>query len=138
MPAAGRQLSNGWALALCYYVGFRGHALSVAVAVMSAESARYVESYHVNYPGSAQESTDRGLFQINDMYHPDLTDRHAYQAIPNARYALTLTGPEGSNFGAWAAYNSGRYLYYLPFVWACRVRGRWKRKIHRVQEELGV
>lgn len=135
MPALGRQLSNGWALALCYYVGFRGHDLSVAVAVMSAESARWTENFHINYPGSTQESTDRGLFQINDMWHPDLSDEDAYKAIPNARYAYKMSS--GQYFGAWAAYKSGRYLYYMPFVWACRVRGRWKLKIHRVRQELG-
>jgi len=140
MPLAGKKLTVGLALALCHKVGFRKHALTVAVALMTAESGRYVEAWHDNIvegmdpPGGTVLSTDRGLFQINDKWHPDLSDADAYCAIPNAAYAYSLT--QGKNFSAWAAYNSKRYLLFMPEVVLVKVLGRWKNKIQYVEERL--
>lgn len=65
----GEQLTIKWALALCYFVGFRGVRLVSAVALMSAESVRWTRAWNKNYDSEtgALKSTDRGLFQINDF-----------------------------------------------------------------------
>jgi hypothetical protein len=135
VPLAGRQLSIGWALALCQHVGFRGKNLTIAVALMTAESGRFTEAWHENFPGSAQMSVDRGLFQINDHYHTDLSEADAFNAVANARYAFKMSS--GQYFTAWMAYVNGAHTKYLPLVFAVRVLGRWKRKVRRVERELG-
>jgi hypothetical protein len=120
MPLAGKQLNYGMALALCHHVGFRKGALNTAVALMTAESGRYVEAWHDNLDDQGNVlSTDRGLFQINNHWHGDLLDADAYCAIPNAAYAFGMSD-QGEDFTAWAAYNSGAYLKYLPLVLATK------------------
>lgn len=137
MPLAGRKLSIGWALALNHHVGFRGHELTVATALMTAESGRYTQAWHDNVDEATGNVTsiDRGLFQINDRWHPDLSDAEAYQPIPNARYAFKMSS--GKYFVPWMAYNSGAYKRYMLEVWTIRDLGLWKKKIHRVETELG-
>lgn len=125
MPLAGVQLSIKQALALCYEVGFRRFALTVAVATMTAESGRYTEAYHVNDNGSI----DRGLFQINTL-HP-LTDAEAFNPRRNAEYAAQLS-QLGADFTPWAAYNSGAYLKYVPLIAAVRVLHTWRSRISRL------
>lgn len=124
MPLGGRQLSYARSLALCYEAGFRRGKLTRAVALMCAESARYVKAWHYN-PGPPA-STDRGLFQINDRWHPDLSDQDAYKARPNIAYAFKISWG-GTSFIPWMAFTSGAYLKFVPIVLAARVFGRWKR-----------
>jgi hypothetical protein len=107
------QLNRKQALAVCHFVGFRAEKLVTAVAVMGAESGRKYLAFYVNPSGS----TDRGLFQINDGAHPDLSDHDAYLPIPNARYAFKMSNG-GKNWAPWAAYNSGRYLENMDPVQA--------------------
>lgn len=124
MPLAGHQLSIGNALALCYAKGFTGgQRLITAVAVMSAESARYTKAYYVNTDGS----TDRGLFQINDRAHPALSDEEAYDARMNVRYAHKLYSEQ--SWRPWMAYTSGRYLLFVPKVTAIWLLGAWRGKV---------
>lgn len=47
-----------------------------------------------------QTSTDRGLFQINDRAHPDVTDACAYDPVCNAKAALRIS-QGGKNWAAW-------------------------------------
>lgn len=136
MPLAGKQLNYGMALALCHHVGFRKSGLNIAVAVMSAESGRYVGAWHDNLDDVGNvASVDRGLFQINDFWHKDLTDADAYCAIPNAAYAFEMSA-HGENFTPWAAYNSGAYLAFLPLVVATRALRLWRNKLAYVEERL--
>jgi hypothetical protein len=132
MPLAGRQLTIGWGLALGYHVGFRGAKLTTAVAVMTAESGRYVEAYHDNTNGSQ----DRGLFQINSIHDGSISPADAFKAIPNAEYAFKLS-KGGTDFTPWSAYNSGAYKKYVPLVVARKVLLLWKAKVSRVDVELG-
>jgi hypothetical protein len=127
MALAGRQISIASALAACRAAGWAKEDLIVAVAVMSAESLRYVKAYHVNDPGSAQESTDRGLFQINDMSHPDLSDEDAYSAAPNVKYAQRMYRTQ--DFKPWAAFNSGAYAKFLDEVRVVFDRGLWRTRV---------
>jgi len=141
LPLAGTQLTFGWALALCYYVGWRGHDLETAVAVMCAESARYPDSWHDNYIGVPPDelqlvSTDWGLFQINDLAHKLELPYHL-EEIPNATYAHNIYKDHGKSFNAWAAYNSGAYMKFLPSVQAARELGRWRNKVPRVVKHFG-
>jgi hypothetical protein len=132
---AGRKLSYGWALALTHHVGFRGKNQNTAVALMCAESARYCGAWHENIVDGKVDSTDHGLYQINDKWHPDFRERDFYSAIDNAMYAFDMSS--GQWFTAWAAYNSGAHKKFLPAVWVVKVLGKWRKKVPYVEEELG-
>jgi hypothetical protein len=132
----GRKLSIGWALALTYHVGFRNKEQNIAVALMTAESGRYCGAWHENLNAEGKVlSVDHGLFQINDKWHPDFPEAEWFSAIDNAEEAFAISS--GRFFSAWAAFNNGAHVQYLPEVWAVKVLGKWKLKVPRVEEELG-
>ena len=132
MPLAGRCLSIKWALALDYHVGFRALKLTKSVAVMSAESNRYVEAYNTNVNGS----TDRGLFQINSIHDSQISPEEAFKAIPNAQFAFKLS-KGGKDFSPWYAYGGARYLLYYTTVLAVQALQTWRLRVPRVEKELG-
>ena len=137
MPLAGEQLTYGWALALCYHVGWRGKALREAVALMCAESARYTEAYHENLDEDGEvDSTDWGLFQINDKWHPDFEMPAGFNAIYNAEYAHQMWKDHGKSFKAWAAYNSGAYKQFSRIVLEHWLLERWRKKIANVEKRF--
>ena len=134
---AGRQLSIKWALALCYHVGWRQTKLTKAVAVMTAESDRYTEAYNTNDNGT----TDRGLYQINSIHDNQISPDEAFKPIPNATYAYALyrsriaQGLDG--FSPWYAYGGARYLLAYAATALVQSLGTWKKRILRVEKELG-
>lgn len=120
-------LSKKQVIAVCHYVGFRGLRLVRAGATSGAESAWQYESTYTNTNGSV----DRGLFQINDDAHPDLSDHDAFLPIPNARYAFKLSGG-GKRWTPWYAYGGARYLLYYPLVaasYAAAKAGLWRTSL---------
>ena len=105
--AAGIQNSD-----LCARVGhaagWRGQTLRTAIAIGLAESRCDPGATYTN-PGG---SRDRGLWQINSRWHPDVNDQCAYDAQCNANNAHRISRG-GSNWRPWATYNSGRYRGHL-------------------------
>ena len=134
----GYQLTYGWALALCYHVGFRGgNRLRTAVAVMTAESQRWTRAWHHNRNDKGEiVSTDRGLYQINDKAHPQFPEEWMWDPIRNAGFAYRLSAG-GNDFRPWAAYNSGAYLRFMPIVFGHWLVGRWRFKLDRVEKYMG-
>jgi hypothetical protein len=131
-------LSIKWSLALCHHARFRGERLISAVALMWAESGRYPEAWHQNTDDDGKvTSTDRGLFQINDKWHPALTDAEAYKPIPNAEYASKISH-RGQHFGPWAAYPGPRYLAFYPIVAVVWATGTWRSRIDGVERKFGT
>ncbi|WP_158550882.1 transglycosylase SLT domain-containing protein [Geodermatophilus sp. TF02-6] len=94
--------------------GFTGNRLVTAVAVGMAESGCNPTAYHANGPtkGCSQGSVDRGLWQINNCYHPSVSKSCAYDAQCNANAAYRISSG-GATWRPWAAYNNGRYKAYL-------------------------
>lgn len=89
---------------LCYNAGWiDAKNLATAVAVCIAESNGYEHAVHVNDDGS----TDRGLWQINDSAHPEVSDEVAFNAVRATNYARGLYLDRG--FRAWAAYTNQAY-----------------------------
>ncbi|MEQ0565393.1 FG-GAP-like repeat-containing protein [Amycolatopsis sp. NEAU-NG30] len=87
--------------------GFTGENFVTAVAVAMAESrcdplAR----------GANPDSLDRGLWQINDKYHPEVSDACAYDAQCNANAAYRISGG-GTDWTPWSTYNSGSYKQFV-------------------------
>ncbi|WP_330277480.1 FG-GAP-like repeat-containing protein [Lentzea sp. NBC_00516] len=90
--------------------GFTGETLVVAVAVGMAESrcdpsARYVNS-------DSHNSVDRGLWQINDYWHPEVSDTCAYNAQCNANAARKIYD-QADGWTPWSTYKSGRYKQFV-------------------------
>lgn len=131
MPLEGRQLSYRWALALGYHVGFRKGALTKFVALMCAESARYVWAWNQNSP----TSIDRGLMQINSKAHPTMSRELMYAPIPNALYAYVLS-KSGTDWSPWVAFKTGAHRKFLPVVLMVKAVGLWRLKIKEVPNKL--
>lgn len=88
--------------------------LQVAVAVCLAESTGFPGAVNTNPPGGeAGGSRDRGLWQINSYWHPDVTDECAFNTQCNAK-AMARISRGGTAWSAWAAYTNGSYRQFLP------------------------
>ncbi|MFE9655919.1 RICIN domain-containing protein [Micromonospora sp. NPDC006431] len=79
----------------------------VAVAVAMAES-----SCNPSATGQNPGSIDRGLWQINNYWHPEVSDACAYQVQCNANAAWNISN-HGSNWTPWSTYNNGAWRNYL-------------------------
>ena len=92
-----------------------------AVAVANAESNFDCSATYTNTGGSI----DRGLWQINDYWHPEVSDSCAFDCQCNANGAYSISHG-GSDWTPWATYNSGKYvvffllllLLHLVFLWS--------------------
>jgi peptidoglycan hydrolase-like protein with peptidoglycan-binding domain len=90
--------------------GFAGQSLVLAIAVALAESGG--RTHVVNTAGNHPPSRDRGLWQINDYWHPEVSDAQAFD--PQACAAATWRiSSHGASWTQWSAYNSGSYKQFL-------------------------
>jgi peptidoglycan hydrolase-like protein with peptidoglycan-binding domain len=97
-----------WAGAVARCAGFPERALATALSVCIAESGLNTSAR--NTAGNHPPSTDRGLWQINSYWHPEVPDAAAYSALGSARAAFRISCG-GSVWGQWSTYNSGSYLH---------------------------
>lgn len=81
--------------------GFSGDGLVWAVAVALAESGGRTDAVGVNSDGSR----DRGLWQINSRWHPDVSDAQAFAPTSAAAAAYRISNG-GKNWTPWAAYTN--------------------------------
>jgi hypothetical protein len=88
--------------------GFSGASAYIIAAVAMAESGGNTQASNVNTDGSI----DRGLLQINNVYHPEVSDSCAGDATCSMQQAYRISN-YGSNFSPWAAYNNGSYQQYI-------------------------
>lgn len=98
----------------CVKVGFTGSYLVDSVSVALAESGVYVSktdewkcdpiARFINL--GTPRSTDRGIFQINDYFHPDVSDDEADTPLTAAKEAFRIS-KSGTNFTPWATWNAG-------------------------------
>jgi len=79
-----------------------------AVAVCLAESSGNCTAKYINSGGSI----DRGLWQINNEWHSEVSDSCAYDCSCNGRSAYTISS-SGNNWSPWATYKSGAYRSHL-------------------------
>lgn len=83
--------------------------VTTAVAVALAESGGDTAAVGKNADGSR----DRGLWQINDQAHPEVSDSCAFDPACNARAAYTISNG-WTDFSAWTVYTTGAYLQFMP------------------------
>ncbi len=94
--------------------GFSGERLVTAVAEGMGESSCRPDAHNANGPtkGCPNGSVDRGLWQINNCWHPSVSKSCAYDAQCNANAAHRISA-KGTNFKPWVAYTNGSYAKYL-------------------------
>lgn len=105
---------------IAYYAqqaGFSGLGLINAVAVAMAESTGVTDATHVNTEatGIYQGSIDQGLWQINNVAHPQYAGASIFDPLTNAQAAFAIS-QGGTNFGAWTTWIQGTYKNFLTQV----------------------
>jgi hypothetical protein len=95
--------------------GWSGTDLLIATAVSMAESGCNPSATGTNPPteGCPDGSRDRGIFQINDCYHSEVTDECAYDLQCNADAAYQIYRDASSTFQPWTAYKLRLFKAYL-------------------------
>ena len=85
-----------------------------ATAIAWAESGLRDDAVGTNGPtqGCPNGSRDRGLWQINDCYHPDVDDACAFSKTCNP-VAMYRISSQGTNWNPWSTYTNGAYKNYL-------------------------
>ena len=87
-----------------------GSNCATAVAVALAESSGRTDAILVNT--DSHHSRDRGLWQINDYWHSEVSDSCAFSASCNAKAAYTISS-HGASWSQWATYTGGAYKQHL-------------------------
>jgi hypothetical protein len=91
--------------------GFSGASLVTAVAVSLAENGgRSLRAVGVNT--DQWHSRDRGPWQINDHWHPDVSDSCAFDLNCSAQAAFKISN-QGRSWTPWATFNNGAYKQHL-------------------------
>jgi Lysozyme like domain len=101
---------------VAYRAGFRGHALTTAVAVALAESNGNPKAHNPVPPDNSY-----GLWQINmygslgparrHQFHLD-SNAELFKPSTNARAAFSISS-HGNDFTPWTTYTSGAYRHFL-------------------------
>lgn len=88
--------------------GFTKQDLVTAVAVALAESDGWSKAVLVN----ENCTTDRGLWQINDYWHPEVTEAQAFDPKRNAAVAFQIFIDSG-DWTPWSTFENGMYKDHL-------------------------
>jgi len=113
MPAGAR---GGTGLTVAaVQAGFTGQGLRLAMAVGLAESGGNPTARGPNppTPGCPAGSTDRGAWQLNNCYHPEVSDACADDLGCAARETYRISAA-GSDWREWTTYASGAYRAEHP------------------------
>jgi hypothetical protein len=94
--------------------GFTGQGLRLAVAVGLAESGGNPTARGSNPPtlGCPHGSTDQGAWQLNNCYHPEISDACADDLACAAVETYRISAG-GSDWREWTTYTSGAYQAQL-------------------------
>jgi hypothetical protein len=98
-------------VALCTRLGDgpgRKAGVTIAAAIALAESGGRTDATNTNRDGSV----DRGLFQINSRWHPEVTNAQAFDPYAATSAAYRISGGF-AHFTPWATYNNGAYRSHL-------------------------
>lgn len=95
---------------VAYGAGFRGKALTNAVAVALAESGGNPRA--VGHNSDKYRSRDRGLWQINSHWHPEVSDAAAFSpsSCAAAAYRISSHGKDWSPWSTWKNGSAGAQL----------------------------
>lgn len=121
--------------------GFRGNSGVTGLAVVGAETAGSFDEtiVHVNVGGTKPGSRDRGLWAINDAWHPEVDDACAFDPVCSTEQAWRLS-KQGTSYSAWNTFTNKSFERYLPIArvaWEAAKRIRVnKAMIASLQDDL--
>lgn len=96
--------------------GFSGESLDVITAIAQAESSLDPNATNDNKDSNGNVlSTDRGILQINDKWHPEVSDLDAFNPVTAFREGYRISSA-GTDFTPWSTYKNGAYQRYMPGV----------------------
>jgi hypothetical protein len=90
--------------------GFSGSALDTIVAIAVCESGLNTNAR--NTAGNSPPSMDRGLVQINNYWHKEISDTCAFDPGCAMQQAYRISNG-GTNFNQWTTYRNGCYKNHL-------------------------
>lgn len=101
----------------CRAAGFAyNHGLVTAFAVSAGENtSRNLTAVFNN--ADQWHSRDRGPWQINDHWHPEVTDGQAFDLAQSSVAAYRIS-QSGTSFSSWSAFNNGRYQQFMDLGYA--------------------
>lgn len=99
-----------------YNAGWSGSDLITAIAICLAESSGDDHATNANLDGSL----DRGLWQINNRYHSEVSDTTAFnpQGNADAAHEISLLRNNTVSFQPWSTYTGGTYQQYVDVATA--------------------
>ena len=108
------QLAGVDVVRLALQVGIPDAQLTTCVAIAWAESGLRTDALGHNGPtaGCPNGSRDRGLWQINDCYHPTVSDAQAFDPLGNAQ-AMYAISSHGTNWNPWSTFTNGAYQQFI-------------------------
>lgn len=106
------KISLSQAITLARNAGFSGTSLVNIVSIALAESGLDANAQNCNNPGG---SCDRGIIQINNYWHSEVTDQCAYDPQCAFKSAYTIS-QQGSSFQPWTTFTSGAYKQFVNTV----------------------
>ena len=105
----GRMLTDEELFSVLYKAGFRGASLIAAMAIVYAESNGDSGATNTR---NRNGSTDRGLWQINNKAHANVSDSCAYDEHCASKEAFRIS-KNGTDFSPWSAYKNGSYKSFM-------------------------
>lgn len=98
---------------LAYRAGFRGTALTMAVAVALAESSGNPSAYNPETAaGTPSGKGSYGLWQIYRNAHPEFASVNLFDPSLNAMAAYSVYRAAGNSFTPWSTFNNGSAYEY--------------------------
>ena len=91
--------------------GFTNQAINTIVAIAMSESCLNNNASHTNTDGSV----DRGVLQINNKAHPDVSDTCAFNESCAFQAAYQIS-KQGTDFSAWTTYADNSFQQNMPIV----------------------
>lgn len=91
--------------------GFTGNGLVMAIAIALAESGGWTANRNTN--NDKTKSVDRGLWQINDYWHKEVSDAEADNPSAAAAATYRISGG-GATWVQWSTFTNGSYKQYIP------------------------
>ena len=96
---------------VAYEAGFRNAGLQMAVAIAFAESGGHPLEISTNTdPGKTR---DRGLWQINSYWHPEVSDARAFNPVTAAQATFVISRG-GADWTPWSTFHNGAFRAFLP------------------------
>jgi hypothetical protein len=94
---------------LAVLVGF-GSNSPIAASIAMAESSG--DPLNQGFNAGPPVSVDRGLWQINSYYHPEVSDACAYNPVCCCQQAYRISSG-GTDWTPWSTYSGGEYSAYI-------------------------